>query len=195
MVDINIQFFDNNVYFLTKLFSHTYLIIVALAGMYRISGRKNLVVLSAVCLLASACCKKRVYCTSGSIEVAFTGFQRAETRTIVLKRYKVNDHSKALDSAQFIYNGSKPIPVKGNDTLWLSDYTTVGLLKNITADNDWEIYNPYTGRHYLINSISQEGHTFQLEKCSGKETQCFNKITGFGINGGWNASDKLYIQK
>lgn len=146
-------------------------------------------------ILATACCKKRVYCTSGNIDVAFCGFQRSEVRTIVLKRYKIGDYSKALDSAQFIYNGNKPIPTKGKDTLWLSDYTTVGLLKNITADNNWDIYDPYTSKGYLINTITQDGHIFQLEKCSGKETQCFNNVTGFSMNGVWYTTNKLYIQK
>ena len=156
----------------------------------------SLSILACLCLFSS-CCKKRVYCTSGDIKLAFTGFTRAETRTIVLKRYEIgNKYAKALDSARLVYSGNSPIKVNKPDTVWLSEYTlTSGLIKSIVWGNEWSLELPANGRWFAVHTIGNVDHRFEMTKCSDDSHSCTNDISGFMVGGGYYYGNTAYINK
>lgn len=146
-------------------------------------------------LLVSSCCQKKVYCTSGYLDFAFTGFVRNEVRSFTLRRYAKGDQfGPVIDSAQFIYYGTAPVRLVP-DTLPLSDYKTVGELKGITADNDWAIYLPVTGKVFYITSVFDNQNKSEMVKCGNYQTHCTRDIANFSISNIWKSGNYIYIQK
>lgn len=146
----------------------------------------------------SACCKKRVYCDSGTLKIAFSGFPRNEIKNIYIKRYKIEDslRGKALDSATFIYTGNTPSIPNQRDTLYLSDYTSNnGMSSNITWGNDWEIRISALERVYRFTQITDEGHRYDMAKCSDNDTRCTNELNYFLVNGQGINGNTLFIRK
>ena len=160
-------------------------------------GKLLIIILSVfVASFATSCCKKRMYCNSGELNIAFVGFQRGDIKSVNLKRYKTGQtFGKALDSAQLIYNGNTPVVANKKDTLWLSSYSTVGAISSIKAGNDWELFVSNTGHRIRFTDVGNEGHYYEISKCSGKEVDCVNQISYFVTNGTWNYGNTLYIQK
>ncbi|MCB0697073.1 MAG: hypothetical protein KDC07_06895 [Chitinophagaceae bacterium] len=146
-------------------------------------------------LTISSCCHKKVYCTSETLDFAFTGFDRNEVRNFTLRRFaKDNPWGEVLDSAQFIYYGSAAVTLKP-DTLQFSDYRTIGNLDGITSDNDWAIYLPATGKIFYFTTIFDDNNKSQLVRCGDDNTTCSKAITYFSINNDWQRGDFLYLQK
>lgn len=143
----------------------------------------------------SACCEKKIYCTSQTLDFAFTGFDRSEVRSFTLRRYKKGDQwGPVLDSAQFIYYGQAPVRISP-DTLPFADYRTVSSIKGISADNDWSIYLPATRKVYFITTIFTDEKKSQLVRCGDDATSCTSAITNFSINSDWQNGGFIYIQK
>lgn len=144
----------------------------------------------------SACCKRRAYCRTGSLSIAFVGFQTSEIRSFVLRRYDIDDtiRTKALDSAQFVYTGTASLP-NVRDTVWMSDYNSNGKLGSIHSGNDWTITFVSIGRQYGFHAIYDEEHRYDIVRCSDNETSCTNRISHFSINGAWNEGDVAFIFK
>lgn len=149
----------------------------------------------AALLLIGSCCKKRVYCASGPLKVAFVGFNRSEITTVILRRYKTGEHQKPLDTAQFQYNGSEPVKLGKKDTLWFSDYYTIGNLSAIQAGNDWDIYIRGTKQTFAFSTIFGEDHQYEMAGCSNSGASCVNNIAHFSINGLWQDGNTIYIWK
>jgi hypothetical protein len=144
----------------------------------------------------SSCCKKRLYCKGGELKIAFVGFSRGDIRSITLKRYTIEgQYAKALDSAQLTLASDIPVVSNKKDTIWLSSYSTTGAIKAITLGSEWDLILKVTNEHFRINSIGDEGHYYQIGKCSGKETECVNGVTHFSINNGWHEGDTYYLQR
>jgi hypothetical protein len=143
----------------------------------------------------SSCCKKRVYCKAGELKIAFVGYPRSDIRAVSIRRYKTDVFNKALDSAQLNLNVNLPVVPNKKDTIWLSDYSTTGAVKAVTLGNDWNLTLTATGENFRISSIGDQGNLYQIEKCSGKETDCTNGVSHFFSNGVWHESDTYYIQK
>jgi hypothetical protein len=158
---------------------------------------RSLLFLFAVSLALSACCKKRLYCDSGTLKIAFAGFPRNDVRLIMLKRYKTGDFSKPLDSTTLSYSGNAPVLLNKKDTLWLSDYTSSSPMgNNITWGNDWKIrFIGTTPREYRITSIGDEGRRYQLVKCDDRTTRCTNELSHFSINDDWITGNTIYIHR
>lgn len=153
------------------------------------------IVLLLVVISVSSCCEKRIYCTSGMLDFAFTGFDRSEVRSFTLRRYKKGDQwGPVIDSAQYIYYGQAPVTTRP-DTLPFADYRTVGALKGITADNDWSVYLPATGKTYYITTIFTDEKKSELVRCGDKAASCSSAITNFSINSNWQNGNFIYIQK
>lgn len=150
-----------------------------------------------VALTITGCCKKRLYCDSGTLKIAFAGFARSDVRLVMLKRYKIGDHSKALDSATLSYAGNAPSMLNKLDTLWLSDYTSNSSMgNNITWGNDWQIRMIGTQpRVYNITTIGEEGHRYDLIKCDDNTARCTNELSYFAINDYWVTGNTTYIQR
>jgi hypothetical protein len=148
-------------------------------------------------LFFTSCCKKRVYCTSGNIGIAFTGFTRTESRSLILKRYAIgNEYKKAIDSSRLVYTGNAPVVLKKPDTLWLSDYSvSTGIIKDIIWGNEYVIEMPVNGRRFQIDAIANEGHNFEMAKCGDNGATCTNPIAAFAVNGGYIYGNKTYIGK
>lgn len=146
-------------------------------------------------LMLSSCCEKKIYCTSGTLDFAFTGYNRTEVRSFTLRRYAKGDQfGPVIDSAQFIYYGDNTLPSK-IDTFYFQDYRTVGNLKGITADNDWAIYLPAAAKLYYVTTIFDDQNNSQLVRCNDKETNCVKNITNFSINNLWQSTDFIYVEK
>jgi hypothetical protein len=151
------------------------------------------IVLTALLLGGSSCCQKRGYCEPGKLNVAFVGFSRTESRYVMLKRYKIGESKKALDSAQFIYNGTKAYNPAQTDTLMFSEYSTSGVLEGIKTDNDWELTLTSTGHKYKFTSVNNGGPRYEVIKCNGKEAGCVNEIANYTVNDQWREGNTLYI--
>lgn len=161
---------------------------------------KSVLFILLLAFACSSCCKKRVYCTAGELKIAFVGFPRGDIRAVTLKRYMkgavdAGTLNKALDSAQLTLSSNLPVVPNKKDTIWLSSYSVIGLVSTVKLGNDWDMTLNATGEHFRFNSIGDQGHVYQIEKCSGKETACVNGISGFSSNGGWHTGDVYYIQR
>lgn len=144
-------------------------------------------------LLAASCCEKKIYCTSGALDFAFTGYQRTEVRSFTLRRFvEGNEFQEVLDSAQFIYYGTDDSPLKP-DTFYFGDYRTVGDLKAIKPGNDWQIYLPAIQKTYYFSTIYDDQNNSQFVRCNDNETSCTKKITNFSINFNWQSGNFIYI--
>ena len=148
-----------------------------------------------VCITFTSCCKRRVYCKSSALKIAFTGFSRSESRSIMLKRYeKGTNFEKAIDSARLVYSGTTPVVAGKPDTLWFSDYDIVtGTIKDIIWGNDWSIEMLATEDFYWIDAIGDAGHRYEIVKCGENSEGCVNPIAEFAVNGGWHVSNTLYL--
>lgn len=163
---------------------------------YHYMYKSRFVILSVFALLAfGSCCKKRTYCQYDKLNIVFTGFNRSESRTVWLKRYeKGKVVGKALDSAQFIYSGIKPVVTGKPDTLWLSDYSTIGVLSGVYPGNDWVLVLTGANRTYTIDLIGDEGHNYEIVKC-GNEDGCINKVSHYALSGAYSNSNTAYIKR
>ncbi|MCB0698690.1 MAG: hypothetical protein H6551_00510 [Chitinophagales bacterium] len=147
-----------------------------------------------VALSVSSCCKKKVYCTSQSVDFAFTGFPRSVARTFVLKKLAVGaEWDQVIEEASFVYNGSRQVSTIREDTLYFSEFTTTGNIRSITAGNDWLIYFPSSGKIFLINDIAEQERRYEMVRCGDYETSCTRAIDGFGINQRWQIGGFAFI--
>lgn len=160
-------------------------------------GYLFIVALACIILLTqSSCCKKKVYCGSDTLDFAFTGFERSEVKSFVLRRYPIDGQwGKPLDSTVFVYNGPSAVPVNGADTVYFSDYRTVGVLDGIQAGNDWGIYFQATGTTYFITSIVENDKRSELAGCNDKSASCMKDIVGASANNLWVNGNFAYIEK
>lgn len=148
-----------------------------------------------VLLVLGSCCKKRAYCKYESLKIAFTGFNRSETRSVMLKRYpKDKIGGRALDSALFLYSGSKPVISGKPDTLWFSDYTTNGNLDGVTPGNDWTLNLQGANKVYVFTLVADEGHTYEVVRC-GKDDGCINKTAHYFTEGTYYNSGTAYLKR
>lgn len=145
----------------------------------------------------TACCKRKLYCSPGSLNLAFVGFQRSDIRSFVLRRYDVKDtvRYKALDSAQFLYSGNAPVNPGKKDTIWISDYTSNGSIGAIYYGNDWTITLSSTRGQFSVTTIYDEEHRSDIVGCNDNQASCVNNIAHFTLNGGWNSGNTGYIVK
>lgn len=144
----------------------------------------------------SSCCKKKVYCSSETLDFAFTGFERYEVRSFVLRRYPIDGQwGKPLDSSVFVYNGPTAVSPNEPDTVYFSDYQTVGVLRGITPGNDWGIYFPNTGKVYFVTTVLENDKRSELASCSDKSASCKKDITGASVNSSWVNGNFAFIQK
>lgn len=151
--------------------------------------------LLAITVTQSACCKKKIYCKDGILDFTFTGFDRNEIRSFTLRRYaKNNKFEEVLDSAQFIYTAAAPVTTRP-DTISVDDYRTVSSISGITISNDWVIYLPATGKEFYITNITDDGNNSQLVRCGDNKTNCESVITNLYINSIWLGSNSIYIEK
>jgi hypothetical protein len=146
-------------------------------------------------LFLSACCKKRLYCDSGKLDIYFSGFQRAEINSIIIKRYKIGEtDSAALDSGLFVYTGNTPQMPNKRDTLSLSDYTSNnGMSTRLIWGNDWKIQVPALQRTYTFKELTDVGNRVQLVKCEDDDTKCINEIGSYTVGGLPIGGKTLYI--
>lgn len=159
---------------------------------------KHILKISAICLIAlgfSACCRKKNYCSTERIKIAFVGFNRSESRLLTLKRYIRWQYDKALDSADLVYNGNKPYDPNTPDTLWLSEYVSRGLIEDIYHGNDWQLQMPTARKNYLITDIKIGDHFSDLIDCNDNKSSCENPVTNFMINGDIVDGSIIYISK
>jgi hypothetical protein len=157
---------------------------------------KNWLFLLVAILVVSGCCKKKLYCQSGIMKVAFVGYTRSETRSISIKRYELNKHDKAIDSGAFIYDGNRPTVNGKPDTLWLSEYQTGSYIFNgIKPGNDWQIYMPTIRATYMLRGLEDNGHRSILVKCRDEETTCTADLAHYYVNNIWMEGTTLYIKK
>lgn len=148
-------------------------------------------------LIVSSCCQKRVYCSSGYLDFAFTGFERSEVRSFTLRRYvKDSIYGRVLDSAQYVYYGNAPVSLTKPDTLPLSDYRTVSKYdKGITTGNDWAIYLPATGKEFTITNLFDDNNNYIMSKCGDDGASCGKMIVNYSINNQWQSGSYLYLDK
>ncbi len=145
-----------------------------------------------------ACCKKRTYCTADTLKVYFTGFDRASTRTVLLKRYAVTDtrHEHTLDSSFFVYNGTTPLVAGKKDTVFFGDYVaTSGPLTGIYPNNDWVMILTGPGNYYTITTVLDDEHRYDLVRCNDKKSTCQSTVLHYSINGAYKDGNKLYLGK
>lgn len=130
------------------------------------------------------------------MKIAFVGFNRTESRLLMLKRYKLWEYDKVLDSAQLTYAGDQPYNPNKPDTLWLSEYKSDGLIRDIYHGNDWQIIIlGSASRSYLITEINQSEHISELISCTDNKTTCENPMIYFKFNGDITDGSTLYIVK
>jgi hypothetical protein len=147
-------------------------------------------------MLVAGCCKKKLYCQSGSLTVAFVGFTRTESRSVSIKRYERGTTDKAIDSGTFIYNGSQPVVAGKKDTLWLSEYQSSSyVFTGIKPANDWQIYLPFLRLNYHLKDMYDNGNRSTLVKCGDEETTCTAPMAHLVVNDYWMETDTLYIIK
>lgn len=129
------------------------------------------------------------------MKIAFVGFNRTESRLLMLKRYKLWEYDKTLDSAQLTYTGDQPYNPNKPDTLWLSEYKSDGLIRDVYHGNDWQITILGASRSYLITEIHQSDHLSELISCTDNKTSCENPMIDFKINGSVTEGNTVYIIK
>lgn len=155
-------------------------------------------VISVICMLLvstvviSSCCKKRRYCDAGQIDFAIVGYERIQSRHIVLKKYAIGG-IKPLDSGRYVYNGNRP-DTFDIDTLYFADYTTVDNRLKVTAGNDWEIHIPGAGRVFKISEIIESDNRYEMVRCGDDETKCNKQVTGYLMNGQWLTTSFIFIR-
>lgn len=145
--------------------------------------------------LASSCCKKKIYCKTAYVDFALTGFPRSEARTFVLKRLAVGaEWDDILDEATFVYNGGRPVSSIKDDTLYFSEFTTTGDIRQITPGNDWIIYMPATNKILFIDDIAESDNRSELVRCGDHESGCAKYLHGFALNDRWQVGGFVYIE-
>lgn len=152
-----------------------------------------------VVVIAAGCCKKKLYCQSGNLTIAFVGYLRSESRSISVKRFELGGQfSKAIDSGSFIYGGTQPVNVKKPDTLWFSEYTVATskyVFTGIKPGNDWQIYLPFLRETYILTGLGDDGNRSMLVKCNDDKTSCTADMANLYVNNVWAEGDTLYIVK
>lgn len=143
----------------------------------------------------SACCTKKEYCGSERIKVALVGFNRTESRLLLLKRNKQWNNDKTLDSAQLTYAGDQPYNPNKPDTLWLSEYRTNGIIRDIYHGNDWHLSIQGTDKAYLFTDIIQSNHISEIISCTDNKTSCENPVISFKVNGNVSEGNTVYLIK
>ena len=144
------------------------------------------------------CCKRKQYCDFQELNILIIGFDRGASRSIIVKRYAQwdNARTKALDSTQYIYNGTAPVVPGRPDTLRFSDYTpTSGPQNRIKAGNDWVLTLPAVNYRYHISDIRDDGHHSEIVRCNDDETKCTKGISSFNVNGNQWGGSNFYISK
>jgi hypothetical protein len=150
----------------------------------------------AMAIFISACCKKKVYCTAENLKIAIAGHVRFDVRTLMVKKYKIGEFKKALDSTIFTYTGNKPILVGKKDTLYLTEYTAnSATLRGITPGFDWDVYIPSLRENYRITKLTDQGHFSEKVKCGDNDASCINPLAHFTVNEVWTDGDQLWIRK
>lgn len=145
----------------------------------------------------SSCCKKRTFCTTEKLNIAFAGFDRSVIRTVILKRYAKGDDKrvKALDSAILINkNVVTSIPGKP-DTSWLSNYSvSSGNYTEVQYGYDWVVYLSSNNKSYLVSEIYEGDNRYEKVPCGKNDTKCTNNIKSYAIDGFWVEGNTLYIK-
>ena len=153
----------------------------------------------ALAVLATAgCCKKKLYCQSGKMKVIISGYNRSESRSISIKRYKTGgDYTKALDSGTLVYNKTLPVLKAGQkDTLYLDDYFSSSYaFSGIKPGNDWLIYLPALRESYLITALFDDEHRSELVLCGDNSTTCTMEVTQYTVNNRWMDGNTLWLVK
>ena len=150
-----------------------------------------------ILLLAAGCCKKKIYCPSGEMDIVISGYSRAESRSISIKRYKTGEHEKALDSGTLVYNKTLPaLKPNQKDTLSIHDYFSSSYaFTGIRPGNDWLIYLPAVRESYWITTINDDEHRSELVKCSDNDTRCTAEVAHFSANNQWFDGKAFWIVK
>ena len=144
----------------------------------------------------SACCKKRLYCESGSLNIAFVGFPRMETRTLLIKKFNRYEDIKAVDSGFFIYAGKTPSQTNKIDTLWLSDYVSNnGMSNRLTTGYDWRITLTGVDRSYDFNEIVSSGKRYEIVGCNEALSPCIDELARFNFGGTTLGGNTVYIRR
>jgi hypothetical protein len=158
----------------------------------------RLILIAILTLAAAGCCKKKLYCGPDSLKIIISGYPRLDIRNIIIKKYKIGDHKKALDSATFVYSGSAPMVLNKKDTLNFADYkSTSATITGIYPGNDWSVYLPGTParENYRVTSIFDAEHRFEMIRCGDHDTKCLNPIGHFVVNDTWKQGETLWIEK
>ena len=164
----------------------------------RMTGKRSLWIILwlAAASFISACCKKKVYCTAENLKIAIAGHVRFDVRTITVKKYKIGEFNKALDSTIFTYTGTKPVIIGKRDTLYFTEYTsTSATLLGITQGFDWNVYIPSLRENYRISKLTDQGHLSEKVKCGDNDATCTNPLAHFVVNEVWTDGNQLWISK
>lgn len=146
-------------------------------------------------VIVSGCCKKKIYCNSGALDFAFTGYERAEARSFTLKKYPIDDYSgAAIDSAYYTYSGSRP-DTGISDTLYLSEFTSSGSKLPIISGSDYILRFTRTGKQFLFRLVTEEEYYSELVRCNDNSTTCTKAVTGFDLNYNWTYGSFVYIEE
>lgn len=160
-------------------------------------SRINLILLVVLLTGLSACCKKKLYCNPDKLQIMIAGYNRLDVRNIMVKKYKIGDFKKALDSTTFVYTGSAPVVFNKKDTLDFKDYTTTSTTINgVYQGYDWDIYMAGANReNYRVTFIVDSEHRSEMVKCGDDDTKCLNAVGHFVVNGEWRNGNTLWIEK
>lgn len=155
------------------------------------------IIIIPVLLAATGCCKKKLYCDNGKMNIVISGYSRSESRTVSIKRYKTGDYTKALDSGTLVYNKTLPTLKAGEkDTLLLGDYlSSTYAFTGIKPGNDWLIYLPAVRESYIITTLFTDEHRSELVKCGDNSTRCTAEISHYSVNNQWCDGNVLWIVK
>lgn len=131
------------------------------------------------------------------MNIVITGYSRSESRSVSIKRYKIGEHEKALDSGTLVYNKTLPTLKAGQkDTLWLNDYFSSSYaFTGIKPGNDWLVYLPAVRESYLITSVYDNEHRSEMVKCGDNSSTCVAEVSQFTVNNLWFNDNTLWLVK
>lgn len=159
---------------------------------------KNILKVTTLCCISlffAACCQKKQYCSTERVKVALVGFNRSESRILSLRRYKQWDYSRAIDSADLTYSGNKPYDPSEPDTLWISEYSSDGLVEDIHHGNDWRLTLPSARQTVLITEINISDRHYEIISCTDNKSSCNNPMINFKVDGTVIDGSVIYIIK
>lgn len=130
------------------------------------------------------------------MQIVVSGYNRLDSRTIIIKKYASGNFTKALDSATFVYTGKEATVFGKKDTLYFKDYsTTSATLKNVYIGYDWDISLPSVRENYRITGIRDIEHRYEMARCGDDDASCINDIGQYVCNGTWAKGNQLLIEK